>query len=511
MPQDTKHPQYEHMVSDWELCLDAVAGEREVKRAGTKYLPMLGGQKSESYDSYRMRASFYGATGRTVEGMAGVVFRKDPIINWPKRDMEFLQTVGSDDAPIESVMRHCFQRVLTLARHGILLDLDDSEITGQVFPFMTHYSALDILNWRAQRIGERQVLTLVVLAETDLREDASDPYKLTAEPLIRVLRLLTPGSTVNVGTEEITVTEPVYYIEVYERRKNQSGNATQEWQLVATRVPKVRGKSLTEIPFVIFGPNDLGVSVDKPPVLDLANLNLSHYRSSADLEHGRHFTALPTAWVAGFKVDTELRIGSQVAWVSEDPQASAGFLEFTGQGLGALETALTQKESQMTVLGARLLEAPKRAVEAADTHKIRKVGEDSIVASIASTVSLGFERLLKMAASWRALGDKAVKDIAVELNTDYSSVEMSPQMLQALLLSLQSGRISYDTFIYNLSRGELLPEGRTMEEEIELINATPIPGASAGDDLGSENEDDLEDEDEDDLEDENNPKNKGAK
>ncbi len=42
-------------------------------------------------------------------------------------------------------------------------------------------------------------------------------------------------------------------------------------------------------------------------------LNLDHYRLDADYKHGVHFTALPTAWVAGFEKKEELTIGSRTA------------------------------------------------------------------------------------------------------------------------------------------------------------------------------------------------------
>ena len=83
---------------------------------------------------------------------------------------------------------------------------------------------------------------------------------------------------------------------------------------------------------------------------------------------------------------------------------------------------------------------------------------------------------------------------------------MDAQLLQSLLATLQAGRISFATFAYNLKRGELLPEGRTVEEELDLIDQTPIPTGvleeeEEDDELNDEDEDDDEDNDEDDNED----------
>jgi hypothetical protein len=75
-----------------------------------------------------------------------------------------------------------------------------------------------------------------------------------------------------------------------------------------------------------------------PPILDLVNLNLAHYLINADYQHGCHFTGLPTPVVSGYeaKENEKLYIGSAVAWVFPNPEAKATYLEFTGQGLGAL-------------------------------------------------------------------------------------------------------------------------------------------------------------------------------
>jgi hypothetical protein len=83
--------------------------------------------------------------------------------------------------------------------------------------------------------------------------------------------------------------------------------------------------------------------VDKLPLADIIAVNLDHYRLDADYKHGLHFTALPTAWVSGFDKAVTLRIGSSAAWVAETPGATAGFLEFTGQGLTTFERAMDRE------------------------------------------------------------------------------------------------------------------------------------------------------------------------
>jgi len=85
-----------------------------------------------------------------------------------------------------------------------------------------------------------------------------------------------------------------------------------EWLPGQDVVPMRQGQALTEIPFVFVGPNNSLSSVDRPPLEDLVDVNLSHFRTSADLENGRHWTGVTTPVLAGFKFEAgqEVRLGS---------------------------------------------------------------------------------------------------------------------------------------------------------------------------------------------------------
>ena len=101
--------------------------------------------------------------------------------------------------------------------------------------------------------------------------------------------------------------------------------ATPSWTFPATieddleDVPLKHGDPLTFIPFQFIGPTSVTPAIEKSPILDIVDVNLSHYRTSADFEHGAHLTALPTPWVSG--VNPELvesfPIGSDTAWVRD--------------------------------------------------------------------------------------------------------------------------------------------------------------------------------------------------
>ena len=73
--------------------------------------------------------------------------------------------------------------------------------------------------------------------------------------------------------------------------------------------------------------------------------------------------------------------------MSETPGATAGYLEFTGQGLTSFERAMDRDERLMAVLGSRLLQDQKKVGETAEAIRLRQSGEDSALSVIATSVS----------------------------------------------------------------------------------------------------------------------------
>ncbi len=235
------------------------------------------------------------------------------------------------------------------------------------------------------------------------------------------------------------------------------------------------GRPLPLIPFVFHGPRHSRPNIDRPPLTDIITINLDHYRLNADYKHGLHYTALPTPWVSGFDPGTPLHIGSSTAWVADLPGATAGYLEFTGQGLTTFERAMDRDERHMAVLGSRLLEDLKKVGETAEAIELRQSGEHSVLSSIATSLSESLTHVLRWAYWWATTeqSPEAIpeSEVLLKLNTDFSTKGLSSQELQAIVAAWQSGAISQDTMHELLRKGEILPDGRTNEQEQQLIKA----------------------------------------
>ena len=464
MPINSQHPDYKAHADRWVRIRDTVAGSDAVKAAGAKYLRRPEALSSQAFSEYVASATFYGASGRTLHGLTGAVFRKDPIIEVPERAAPLVATATPDGTPFTVFAKNTVKEVIAMGRAGVLVD-----VGGTGTPYAARYVAENILNWRTTNIAGKPVLTLLVLREPGQRPKEDDRFELESVDRFRVCELVRVQNRNGLQ----------YQVSVYEHAPGPGGN---EFELVLVEgplTPMRSGQPLDFIPFTFFGPTSLSPSVDPSPLLPLVDVNISHFNTSACLEHGSWWTSLPVYIVSGnFQggdMPSRLSVGSSVAWNLE-PGADAKILEYTGQGLGALELRLERKEAHMAVLGARLLEDQKAGVEAAATVAMRHRGENSLLASIANTASRGLSQVLSTMAWWNG-GQPA--SATVELNTDFFEAPLPPDGLLKLVGAWQQGGIGGRTLHHNLLKGERLPEGMTFEDWHEDIE-TFGPGAVIG-------------------------------
>ena len=468
MAVDTRHPDHEAMEDRWVKMRDVVAGQERIHDKGKRYLPELSGQSPREYRAYRDRTPFYNATKRTIDGLSGMIFRREPDVERPDAMEAFFEDVTLDGLDHQAFAENCIEEVLEVGRGGILVDHPRTEgrtITRAqaeaeaVRPFFNLYKSESVLGWRVGQVGNITTLTQLRLKEWIEEPDGEFDTESIAQ--IRVLDLVQGESG------------PQYRVRLY---REQIVDGKKQWVQHGDEVfPLMRGQPIPYIPFVFFNTQDTRPDVVLPPLLDLANTNLAHYRVTADLFHGAHFTGLPTAVITGHQRDEEsgpLRIGSQEAWVLPEEQAKAHYLEFTGQGLGSLESLLNRLEHQMAFLGARMLAPEKKAAEAADTARIKQQGESSVLASMSMAVSGALTKACEIARDWMGLSG----DVRYELNHDFDPTGLSAQELQALVMSWQQGAIGFETLFENLKRGEIVRSDKSAEEEREEIDMDPSLG-----------------------------------
>ncbi|MGZ4971681.1 MAG: DUF4055 domain-containing protein [Limisphaerales bacterium] len=533
MPVNSKHADYDANAAAWLRARDILAGEDTVKAAGERYLPKLDSQTADDYKAYRDRASFFNATGRTLDGYSGLIFRRAPFIKIPEGPSGRAPSAGAPSGGARSSLaaalgqfvndcdmlgtsltgyaKDLVTEVIGVGRAGTLVDWNGggasrTSVSGPSDPggqgenraYVSLYQAEQIINWRVGRVNGRNVPTLIVLKEVLAHGHiadggvGADEFAPEVVEQIRVLKLVRANGSASrasasgssdptAGRADAASVAFIYQVEIWQPLAQGQGAAAKkgdkaEWTLIETRTPLRLGKPLPLIPFVFHGPRNSLPSIDKLPLTDLIAVNLDHYRLDADYKHGMHYTALPTAWVSGFGKDSSLVIGSSTAWVAETPGATAGFLEFTGQGLGTFERAMDRDEKLLAVLGSRLLESQKRVGETAQAIELRQSGENSVLANIATSLSESLTQVLRWVYWWNSTEEspEALADnvVVISLNTDFTTAGMDSNELREIVAAWQAGAISQDTMLELFRRGEILPDGRSNEDEVALLGAS---------------------------------------
>jgi hypothetical protein len=463
MPVNSQHRDYVATLPQWTRCRDTYDGTDAVKAKGTTYLPLLEGMDNtgltSGYTGYLIRALFYPAMARTVQGLAGLTFAKPPTVQQVPEAMqsEFNDITLTNISLGGFGMLTCLETLIT-GRSGTLIDMPETPATG-ARPYWAHYPAESIINWRVRRINGVQMLTRVVLFEV-VEVDGDDEFEPRLQNQYRVLELIDGQYTVTIHIQD--------------------KDDKTKFSVKPARVPLRRGQPLAFIPFGFCNARSITSEVEHPPLVDLADVNLSHYRTSADHEHGAHFTALPTPWISGHKLpdgQTTLSVGAGNAWLL-DKDATAGMLEFSGAGLKSLSDLKEEKHALMASLGARMLETPKNVSEAAQTVRLRHAGEASSMAVLADALGQHLTQNLRTHLFWSGMDQTVANKALVSMNPEIMD-DLTADEIRMLVETWQKNGIAKETLYYNLSWGEWTRPGVTFEQEEETIKkekeANPPP------------------------------------
>ncbi len=446
--------EYSNRTEQWERIRDAIEGQDEIKDQGQRYLPKPSGMTAEAYKAYKLRAEFYSVTERTLRGMSGMVFRHDPVVDLPAKLEPYRNAASTAGHSLNVLIENIVNELLSVGRYGLLVDFSSEDTTATSIPHLATYTAENITDWELCRKGGMRKLKRLVLKEDLGEEDESNEESRTTEMRLELL-------INDEGNYEVRRWRS-------EKDKGLSKKSPREYAMQGDPVvPTVNGKPLTEIPFVFINPYDLQPEIEKPPMLDLVNVNLGHYRNSADMEQSLFLTSQPTAVLIGGtnEKDKPHTIGAGVLW-QVPLGGDAKYLEFTGAGIEAQRRAMLDKEDRMSALGARMIQDSQNRNETTSTAKMRGRSEMSLITNVVNMAEAGVTRALHIAAEWV---NEAADTVMVKLNRDWVETKMEPAQLKELVMSWQAGAISHNTLHRNLQTGEIVAPDRSFDEEKALI------------------------------------------
>jgi len=450
MPVNDQHKEYRKNLPLWGKVGDCVEGAEAVKSKGTTYLPKPNpsddsSENAERYSQYKTRASFVGFTGHTKAGLLGLVFRKNTKVELPA-NLEYLkQDANGAGLSLDQMARSATGETLEAGRHGLLTDYPEASpglSRAQVEQMKLRanilaYPAKSILNWRTEQVGGVTMLSLVVLAEP-VEEVAPDGFSVDEKTRYRVLRL----------------EDGLYHQEIY----------SDDGELVGFSEPKnASGQRWKEIPFAFSGSQNNDPSVDKAPLLDIAELNIAHYRNSADYEESSFMVGQPTPYVAGLSqawVDEVMKgglmLGSRTAWALPDG-GSAGLLQADPNQMPL--KGMGEKEQQMIKIGAKII-TDTTGQETAEGAKIRFAGSTSQLGILVGNVEAAMIKSIKWCGEF--MGESG--DPELEINRQFYDATLDPQMVIAQIQLLDRGVIATNDVRDGLRRGGMISDQRTNED-----------------------------------------------
>lgn len=453
MPVSSTHPLYDVRIGQYNKIRDFYYGEDVVKSRTELYLKKLKAQDRHDYDDYKRRALFFSIISKTVSAMIGLSTAKPASFEGSGPVLEYMR--DNERMNLSELKKRLLLEMCLMTRCGLLVDRDPEQGPND-WPHVTIYSAEDIINW-SDDLGKE----FIVLRETSFEPEQDDQFDLVEVTRYRVL------------TYEYINGEKYYIQQVYDAKD----------ELIETVRPDNRGERLTYIPFVPMSHLGLSFKDSKPAMLDVANINHSHYMTGADLENGRHFVGLPTPVILNADSDKPLYLGSTELLVIPGRNADAKFLEFTGQGLKALEVALADKERQMVSLSAKALQESPNGSESSEAISLRFNAESASLRDIVDVVEQAINTVFLYVADFQ--NEEPCK---ILFDKRFVSYKLNPTDAAAWFDLYQKGAIDIDALVQIYMAGEVYPDGTSAKEAARLIlqNQKPV---ETGTNENLENED----------------------
>ena len=454
MAVDSTHPEYDAVADKRQRVRDALDADK-VRGATTKYLPKLGGMEDDDYNNYLLRAPYFGATARTLQGVSGLVFRRDTQVTTPAVDAAsaLLNDVNGRGVNLDRFAQTVFDEACSIGGAGVYVTLPQAASAG-ARAYTSLYKSESIINWDETIVDGRHITQRVVLKESVTIRDPDDTYKRKRIDQWRDVYLDDAG---------------LLAVDVWRKATDIDIGGQQGFAIVEHYEPRFRGVRLRLVPFVPINARSIGFSPEDPPMLALADANIDHWRQMADYRWSQHNVAAAVSIVIaaeGFEA-SEVKVGPGAVIVLPDNSANVTTTEFSGQGLQPQRDAINDTVGHMAALGAGIIAPEKAAPETAETHRLKQGRESATIASTVQTVSDGLSQAMTLMMNLSGI----TGEVAVELNSDLVDSKLQPDELRAVVEAFQSGAMSFETLHYNMQRGEMTRPGIKAEDERALIEA----------------------------------------
>jgi len=449
---DTPCSAYNAMASEWPLIDDLVGGSGPMQAGSAAYLPKFDKEETKHYNTRVANSILFSAYGDTVKSICGKPFSKALTMqgDLPAPLDELEDNVDGQGKSLSQLAKDIFFEFVNRGMGHILVDFPETinedgttpnlqeERAKGLMPRFINIKSEQLIGWRTEKdAGGKPVLTRIRIAETQ-----TEPDGMWGEKQVNYVRVIEPHSW-----------------RLY--RQGEKDKYILETEGV---------NSLGKVPLVTGYANQTGFMVAEPPLKELAETNLAHYRSDSDQRNILHMARTITLFVKGFTDEDaqKIALGPNQIISTLNPEGDAKFLEHSGNAIDAGAKDVEKLEERMMMLGLQ----PFLRKTGNQTATGQSIDESRANSDIQAWV-MSLEKMLKMAfeiaAEW--IGAELPDDFKVDIFNDFAIWVRALQDVADLTKIRQAGELSRTTFLREIKKRALLSETLSIDEEVAAIEA----------------------------------------
>lgn len=451
---------YDDQKDQWEIMDDLYQGADRVKEKTTKYLPATElelqemrtsvGANSLTKTRYAQRldrAVFINGIDRLTKFAMGHLFResvKIPEAFSSKNDklMKDADLLGTD---LRQFIRNVSTRAYVLGHQFVVVDMPrrapgslQEQKNGNFRPYLVALDPMDLVDWSISTAEDgTPQLDWAIILRTEYEERT--PFAARRPKNVYI----------------------VWYKDRWERYEViDPSNANSETR---PTLMEEGVNPIGEVPIYAIYSNLVRPMVSRPPLMEAAYINISHYQTYSMSNHGLMYHLNPLLVFIGLHEDGDVKLNaSTAAYLPRESEAK--YVEYQGSGLKiAFEAAKALADEMMeaglrstTFLGANT---------SAEARRVAKSDFNAFLISVANSYEHGWTKILQAVGKWQDVQytDDEAKPV---FNKDFDVTIMDAGLARFYLESLQAGAISQKTFLKSMVRGDVFNKELDVDNEI---------------------------------------------
>ena len=447
-------------MKGWEIMTAVTNGTEYLRENSETFLPL---EPREDYSAYLARvnrAVFSPYTQRLIRAAAGLILRKPISIEgdpyWTEVFNKNVDGCGSD---VDEYARRQAICALTYGHCHTLVDFPaptDARTLAEERalnrrPYWIEVEPKNIYGWRLDRDSNYGSLIQVRIAEKAVVPDGDFGEKVYDQ-----VRVIEPGRyrVYRQDEQEKQLQGSAAYPGSYDQTTTAGG----QYEIV-----EQGSYGLEDIPLITVYANKVETMCSRPPLLDIAYLNLAHFQRQADLIHSLHIASQPMLVMEGWDDQTkDMAISVNYAMATQ-PGNKVYYVEPASSAFEAQSAEVQELQQQMSSLGISTLSQQKHVAESADARRLDRIDTNSMLAMVSMDLESGLQKSYNLAANYLGIEPPEVK-----ISRDFDLQRLIGQDITAMGQLLENEVIDREEFREMLVQGEILPKAAESSDDVKV-------------------------------------------